>query len=336
MPKISIIMATYNTDKTILKQSIDSILNQTYNNFEFIIIVDGDCEDIKIVKEYSDDRIKIIKNEKNMGLPTSLNIGIENSSGEYIARMDSDDIAISNRLEIQLNYMEKHKNIDISGMFVKTFGDEVKDIINSLYDFESIKCQIFYSTTLIHPSVMIRRKFLLDNNLKYNDHFKYSQDFDFWSRCSRFGNIAVIPKFGLNYRVHKNQISTAKKEQQLEYFKEILLNNLQLFYSEDESLKKLNSILILNGKIELNVDNYKELSDFIDELIQLNLKLKIFNFKKFKKNLYYRYFSLIVKNKQINKKEIFANKNIRKKIYNIDNLVIVLKSQLMKLKNKVW
>ena len=106
--KVSIIMSTYQTEETQLKQAIESILGQTYSNLELIIVCDGICKDIDIIKQYKDNRIHLIENEVNRGLPYSLNRAIEHSEGKYIARMDSDDISVKNRIAKQVEFMAKH------------------------------------------------------------------------------------------------------------------------------------------------------------------------------------------------------------------------------------
>lgn len=244
---VSIIMSTYNTDKEYLELSIESILNQTYTNLEFIIVNDGSEEDLKIISQYKDKRIKIINHKEKKGLPKSLNEAIEISNGEYIARMDSDDIALKNRLKEQVKYLEKNKDIDICSTFYKMFGKENRYVINSYIKPEEIKCELLFRTPLIHPGVMIRREFLERNNLKYDEEYIYTQDFELWTRCSDVGNIAIIPKLELNYRIHDNQIGISKKVKQTELANKVLMKNLKKLKLEEKDLKYL-QVLNRNGK----------------------------------------------------------------------------------------
>ena len=113
---ISVVMSNYNTPINYLKESIDSVLNQTYSNFEFIIIDDGSTDDsLKFIKSYDDPRIKLIVNEENIGLTKSLNKGLKAAQGEFIARMDSDDICYPERFEKQIEYMRKHPDTTVCG-----------------------------------------------------------------------------------------------------------------------------------------------------------------------------------------------------------------------------
>ena len=239
---ISVIMSTYNTNEEYLKFAIESILNQTYELFEFIIVCDGSTRDLEIINKYKDKRIKIIKHEQKKGLPKSLNEAIEISKGKYIARMDSDDIALENRLKLQIEFMEKHKEIDICSTFYKTFGKEDKTIVNAFTKSDDIKCELLFRSPILHPGVMIRTKFLIDNNLRYNEDFIYSQDFELWTRCCQLGKIAILPKITMKYRIHDKQIGMEKKQMQHNFARKILLTNLKNIKMNENNLEYLEEL----------------------------------------------------------------------------------------------
>lgn len=124
--KISVVMPTYNTEVSILKEAVDSILNQTFGDFEFIIIDDGSTNNsVEYLKSLQDQRVKIIRNDTNIGITKSLNIGLRAAKGKYIARMDSDDIAFPDRFEIQYAFMESHPDVFVCGAKVKHFKDKL-------------------------------------------------------------------------------------------------------------------------------------------------------------------------------------------------------------------
>lgn len=310
--KVSIIMATYNTDEKFLKSSINSILKQSYNNFEFIIINDGG-KDLEIIKEFNDERIIIINHKTKKGLPFSLNEAIEKSKGKYIARMDSDDISLFDRIENQVKYMEKNKNCDMCSMFHKKFGINDELIIDIWNNNEDVKCQLFYTNVLAHPVVMFRKKFLTKNKLKYSLDFIHSQDYELWTRISKLGNIQIIPKLGLFYRMHNKQISIDKEKIQKSLYEKVLIRNLSEL---DLSKSNLKYLKMLNGNCDY-IDFYK-LSDFIDEVIKKNKICKIYNEKSLKKVLNNRFFILAIKNK------FFAYEIIKKRqclrFYNLNYL----------------
>ncbi len=216
MVHISIIMSTLNTPEEYLRNSIESILNQTLKEFEFIIVDDGSSgKDVEIIESYKDSRIHIIRNCENKGLPYSLNEAIKHSTGKYIARMDSDDIALPQRLEKQYQYMELHNDIQVLGSVARTFGKVKKTIISPQYN--DVNEQLFFRSSIVHPSVMMRREFLINNGILYNENFKCSQDFELWSRIVGKGKMSVLPEVLLMYRIHELQISSSKASVQKEY-----------------------------------------------------------------------------------------------------------------------
>lgn len=328
---ITIIMSTYNTEEKILRQSIESILNQTYKNFEFIIINDGGNLDRKIINEYTDKRIKIIDHENNKGLPTSLNEGIQLANGKYIVRMDSDDIAKKNRLEIQLKYMEKNMDTDICGMFAKKIGERNDYSLTPLYAKEEIKCQLLFKTMLIHPTVMIRTEFLKKNNLKYNEEFKYAQDFEFWSRCIEKCNIAIIPRVGLKLRIHNKQVSTEKKFEQEEYYLKTLKNNIKKANFNIDIEELVDTFKILSGKEKLTNKNCINLVESINKLVQNN---NYYNKKVFEIVLNNALFNVFIKRCMVDIKILVTLKNVqvRKRIFNFSNLILMTKRLLLIIK----
>lgn len=300
--EVSVIMSTYNTDENFLRLAIRSIINQSLKNIELIIVNDGG-NDLKIIKEFDDKRIVIINHEETKGLPYSLNEAIEKSRGKYIARMDSDDIAKINRLEIQKKYLDKNSKIDICAMFYKKFYEQKDFVINSLHNYEYIAAQLFFRNVLAHPTIMFRKSFLMNNNLRYSLEYRYSQDFEFWTRCAKKGNIALIPQLGLYYRIHGKQIRSSKKEMQRELYNKVLIRNLQELELDINNLKYIE---MLNGNCK-NIE-FEELLQFINLVINKNESLKIYDAKALKKVLYNNYVKKLIKNKKF--KNILKKQNI--------------------------
>ena len=138
-PKITVLMPVYNGEKY-LKESIESILKQTFRDFEFLIINDTSTDESeKIIRSFKDSRIKLIKNEKNIGLTKSLNKGLDLAKGEYMARMDADDISLPKRLEIQVAFMDKNPKIGVIGAWAKVIGESNKKYIKTYSNFEKIE-----------------------------------------------------------------------------------------------------------------------------------------------------------------------------------------------------
>ena len=288
---ISVVMSTLNTGIDYLDASINSILQQTYSNIEFIIICDGSIEEYEYIKKtYDDPRIKLVLHESNLGLPKSLNEGIRASNGEYIARMDSDDIAIKNRLEIQMKYMESHPEIEISGMYARCFGKVTRNARSFFVKPEEIEVLSLYLPVMIHPTVMFRRSFF-ERGLYYNEEYLCAQDKELWTRAVTNRNMAVIRKYGLNYRIHDNQAGISKRKVQEHY-------SSLIRWEACKKLKGLpneeiyNLLEILNDVKPLKGWNIYEFFDKIDVVIEASDE---FDRKVMKRVIYNRIFALMIK-----------------------------------------
>lgn len=213
MCKVSVLMPTYNAE-AYLAEAVESILNQTFSDFELIIIDDASKDKTcSILNNYNDSRIKILAGPCR-GIAAALNFGIDNAKGEYIARMDADDISLPRRLEKQVKFLDIHPEIGLCStlamMFTKDgdyqlFGTkhlEYMGIIDQLYD-----------TVVCHPTVMFRRKLFNYYGLRYNENFKVAEDQELWTRAMRYTKFYGIQEMLLRYRLHPNNAShiTASK-----------------------------------------------------------------------------------------------------------------------------
>ena len=211
-PLVSVIMSVYNGEQ-FLQQAIESILSQTYPNWEFIIIDDASNEATRnILRQYKNDpRFKIIRQDTNRGLTKNLNQAIEFSKGEFIARMDADDISLSDRFEKQVNFLQQHfetaavfglvELIDENGNSSGQWDDDIKAIT-----YQRIRRRLPFSNCVAHPSVMMRKDVL--QQYKYNEEQVHSQDWDLWLRMVSDGKIVEkINAPVLLYRIHKNSVT---------------------------------------------------------------------------------------------------------------------------------
>lgn len=210
MPKISVLLPVKNGEKYI-KESISSILNQTYQDFEILLMNDVSTDNtLNIIKSFNDDRIKIHTNE---GFIDNLNRGIDLASGEFIVRMDVDDIMRSDRLMSQLEIMDSYKNIIICSSHVKLISDEYdidnliisKNKMSGLID-DPLKLMVL-GNIVYHPTVMIRKSFLISQDIKYQN-YEYAEDYKLWFEIAKSGGeFYVIPKELLSYRLSEGQVS---------------------------------------------------------------------------------------------------------------------------------
>ena len=200
-------MSVYN-GMPYLKEAVDSILKQRYKNFEFIIVDDASTDGSwQYLKPIKDKRFKLLKNKKNLGLAASLNIALQQSEGDYIARMDADDISKPERLHIQLNFMELNPQIDICGSFVSVIDESGKIIrvIKKPTTDDRIKKQIYWLTPLLHPTWFAKKEVF--TKLKgYDKKWDYVEDFEFLIRAKDF-KMANISKFLLFFRSQKRRRS---------------------------------------------------------------------------------------------------------------------------------
>lgn len=235
---VSVVMPVYNTEEGMLRESIESILNQTYKNFEFIIVNDAsDVETTGVIESYKDERIKHIKNDRNMGITKSLNRGMDIATGKYIARMDSDDISLPQRFELQLQYMEKHPETVVLGSKAKIIGEDTVIFHRYSEDHEVMRIRLsFRNDGVIHPTAFLRADKI--GTLRYDESILKGQDYEFWTRCIERGEIKVLPQVLLYYRVHPNQISVKNKANQEEYTDIIRIRMLEQVGSFDETQKQ--------------------------------------------------------------------------------------------------
>jgi glycosyltransferase involved in cell wall biosynthesis len=212
MKLVSVLIPCYNSE-IYIQEAIQSILNQTYTNFELIILDDGSNDDTKsIIACFSDPRIILLCENENRGIVYQLNKGIKCAKGEYIARMDADDIAFPNRIEKQVDFLEDPSNrgIDVLGTDAISIGIETKVINFKNYKPRQISFLLNFYCPILHPSVMMRKEIFI-NGLKYPSEYKYAEDLALWRFINNGKNIAILNESLLYYRIHSNQTNGNEK-----------------------------------------------------------------------------------------------------------------------------
>lgn len=334
---LTVLMPVYNNEKYV-SFAIKSILNQTLKNFEFIII--DDCssdQSFNIIKSFDDARLKIIRNKSNLGVAESLNKGIKLSKGKYIARMDSDDISLPNRLEYQLNFLKKNPDIGVLGSDVIIINENIKSISEVQFNFNKKKkfknfflqnpkthdcCLWFllFDNCFYHPTTMFKKSLI--DIAGYYDH-SGSEDFDLWTRLinkTRFSNLK-IPL--LLYRQHSNQIS--KKKNTIEYNKRIVARS-RAFYEilkyriSDDNLYNLS---LRQSKNELKYKNF--VINFNKIYLQFNKKFNLSFFEKLRICIdYFRFLFQILKKISFFKKIYILIKALSVHIQLLINIFFIL------------
>lgn len=210
MPKISVLMPVYKTDEKYLREAVESILNQTFSDFELLIL--DDCpEDTRedLIKSYKDKRIKYVKNEHNLGITLSRNKLIDMAAGEYLAVFDHDDVSMPERLAKEVAYLDEHPEVGVVSCTVKQMV--CKHLSENPTDSHSIKLALMRVCAVNHSAAMIRKSVLIDNNIRYEKEFSPSEDYALWCRLIPYTEFHNIPEVLFHYRDHKNNTSHHQK-----------------------------------------------------------------------------------------------------------------------------
>ena len=177
-PIVSVIMCVHNTKEDFLLEAVNSILGQTLSDLELIIIDDASTNDLFTNDVFKDERIKILKESINHGPAYCRNIGIRNSCGKYIAIMDSDDVALPNRLEAQVNFLEKNDEYVACGTWFKFIGEKDHEVKRLIDDNDYYRCSLLFGNvpTILNPSVMIKKIILSFNGISFDEQLIYGED----------------------------------------------------------------------------------------------------------------------------------------------------------------
>jgi Glycosyltransferases involved in cell wall biogenesis len=212
MSKVSVILPVYNAERY-LSDAINSIVGQTFTDWELVIINDGSTDGSdQIISKFTDSRIHYYQNEENLGLIKTLNKAITLCCGEYIARMDADDVCLPIRFEKQIDFLDKYPGYAMCGSWVNVIDEnslEKGKIINFTNN-EYLQIHLLFSVPFVHPAVMIRAD-VLRNNL-YDETFSHIEDYELWCRIADKYRVANVPYYLLNYRWHSTNISVLNSQ----------------------------------------------------------------------------------------------------------------------------
>lgn len=247
MPKISIIMPVYMAEKYV-KYAVESVLNQSYSDFELIVIDDkGTDNSISIVEGIKDSRIKILENDINRGIAFSRNRGIENAAGEYIALMDDDDFTPVYRLKIENEFLDSNPDISVVGGAKNTI-DEHNNLINynngqMIHNPDRVRAELLFHDVVANGSTMFRKEFVLSHAIKYQNNMNGMEDYRFWIDCSVSGKIVNLDHVLLYWRDNpENETSKNTSLQKLE---------------RQETFKKIQEYALKTNGFSLNEDELK-------------------------------------------------------------------------------
>ena len=291
-PTISVILPIYNCEDYIY-ESVQSILEQTFGDFELLIINDGSTDKSKqIILSLDDKRIRYLENRTNQGLIKTLNKGLHFSEGEFIARMDADDLCVNTRFQMQLEYFRQERNVDILGTNQYIIGTNERILHQS--DNEENKVRLLLQPAVAHSSVMIKKRALIRNKLYYDKVALYAEDYKLWIDSSLCGlSIQNLPEYLCGYRIHENQISKIQSHIQKMVTDRIRLAYAKYFFSDIINGNEKDYLLLLLGcPGYLGEEQQKRIEGLCGKLIDKNKEKLYFNQDIFECFLQYRLFNL--------------------------------------------
>lgn len=333
MPTVSVLMPVYNA-ADFLSAAIESVLCQSYTDWELIVINDGSSDSSKaIISQCTDSRIKYFENPRNLGLIETLNRGIDLSEGQFIARMDADDVSLPYRLQEQVEFLQKNNDFVMCGTnaYVIDNNDVETGRITNLSENADLQINLLFSDPFIHPSMLIRKDALVEN--KYDKDYKHVEDYELWCRLAKVGKIANLTKRLLKYRWHQTNISIIHSDEQEQRKDEILttqINRLGINPTVKEiCLHKSSFQLYSLGKknIVQEVD-LNEISNWFNKLIIANRGQKLYDQNKFIAYIWSRWCVLCIGKKKYSKMltPSFASYNLIV-LSNFARLVLHLKNK---------
>ena len=296
-------MPVYNEEKFVF-QAIESILNQTFSNFEFIIIDDNSLDQSrKIITSFNDSRIRFFSNKKNLGITETLNIGIKKVRGQYIARMDADDIALPERLFKQYKFLRKNPHYALVGSRAKCIS-QFSNMPTSrepliFFEDEQIKFWSLFYSPFIHPSILIKSKVIKEYN--YDENYSISQDYHLWVRILQKYKGTNLNEVLVHHRVHPFKTSVIRKTEQLHFIKKILLLNFRLYNIEIKKSELTIHLWISNSYNHkpLSKEQLEKIENWLIKLcplLQINSKINLSN-NQIEKNISLIWYYTILKAK---------------------------------------
>jgi glycosyltransferase involved in cell wall biosynthesis len=247
LPKITVLMPVYNCELYVC-EAIDSVLGQSFSDFEFLIIDDASSDStVSLIKSYNDSRIQLIEKPINTGYTNSLNYGLKIAKGKYIARMDGDDISLQERFVKQVSFLEANPDIILCGSWYSIIGSERIEKVPEKHD--QIKLAFLKGNCIAHPSVMMRKQSLDLFSIVYDVAKEPAEDYDLWVRLMSKGKLHNLQEVLLDYRTHSKQVSNRQSVEQRNRVIEIrnsVFNFLELELLPEERL--VLDKVINNGK----------------------------------------------------------------------------------------
>ncbi len=282
--KVTVIMPVYNAGAYI-KEAINSILEQSFTDFELLIIDDGSTDNsLLIIESFKNSKIRLLQNNTNQGLVFTRNRGIEEAKGEYLAWLDADDYAMPQRLEVQITYLEKYKNIALLGSYADYMYEngEVYYTVMPKTDSKTLGIWLLFQNCFPQSSVIIRKTALFSPiNLRYREGFPPAEDYDLWVQLAYYQQVANLPEILIRHRKHKESTS-----QKMSIAQENNILKILTYQLENLGITPTTEELNLHRKIshyscEQNLLTYQKIADWLNKLKIANDKTQKYENKYF-------------------------------------------------------
>lgn len=277
MPKVSVLMPVYNGEQFVA-EAVNSILSQTFSDFELIIINDGSSDDsFKVIKSFNDPRIVYIHNSENTGLANVRNKALGIARGEYIAWLDCDDISLPTRLEKQVRLLDQNPRLGLCGTWVETIGLSSNDVWQYPSKSEMLRSRMLFDDPFATSSIMMRAACLRELETCFNLSYPPAEDYELWERISKYWEIANIPEVLTFYRIHPAQTSTLKLEKQQAAIWAIqnrMLDQLGIVPTEDDM--RLHLDIGVGWRFQPDMERVKDSERWLLRLEEANSSRRIF------------------------------------------------------------
>lgn len=290
-PRVTVLMPVYNA-AAYLKDAVASVLQQSYADFELLIIDDGSTDNgPAILETFADPRIRLIRNRNNQGLIATLNEGLEQATGQdYLARMDADDLCLPDRLERQVRFMDENPSVDLCGSWLESFGTADPQLWSPPVDDADIKCSLLFESVIYHPTVLFRKTLLDGSAVRYAADYPHAEDYELWTRLMEQCRFANIDQVLLRYRLHAASVGAREASTQqhsADRVRQRCLRRLGIDPSETELA--LHSA-IARWRVPPHGETLQQAHDWLVRLIEANRTTGVFPPDAFRRIVAQRWF----------------------------------------------
>lgn len=261
-----------------LSEAVDSILRQSLRDFELLIVDDASTdESVGIIERYKDPRIRLLRSSERLKLSGVLNLGLDNARGDYVARMDADDISLPRRLEIQVRHMNRHPEIGMCGTWIRYFGGPSRAVLKRPVGCEEIRAFTLVDTPFAHPTVMLRRSMMDQHQLRFDCSYHPTEDFELWTRAMCCFPVENLPQVLLRYRVHGQSLTGSdwsKMDEQAVRVIQRQFHALDLETTPD-TLRFHRELCM--GRLSMSVEALNKANNWLQQILWANAQARVFD-----------------------------------------------------------